>query len=114
MKSDVADAIERAIEKGVFISVYLDDFIGSHDDEATLITAYDDIRTTCVAAGFIPNPGKLTAPTLAITAFNCNLTKGTAAVSPDRVAKYINSPNRTAMSDAGFSNYCELVASENI
>src|ERR1700722_7356262 len=32
MKSEVADAIGRAIAKGVCISVYLDDFIGSHDD----------------------------------------------------------------------------------
>ncbi len=45
------DLIERAIANGVVITVYLDDFIGSHDDMATLTHAYNDIRETCVAAG---------------------------------------------------------------
>jgi hypothetical protein len=47
MKSEVAEAIERARAKGVCISVYLDDFIGSHDDQALLTAAYEDIRDTC-------------------------------------------------------------------
>ncbi|MDU0956797.1 MAG: reverse transcriptase domain-containing protein, partial [Bradyrhizobium sp.] len=46
MKSEVADAIDRAIAKGVCISVYLDDFIGSHNDLAVLTAAYEDIRDT--------------------------------------------------------------------
>jgi hypothetical protein len=61
MQSDVARAIERAIAPGVCISVYLDDFVGSHDDQAVLTRAYEDIRDTCVAAGLIPNPTKLVA-----------------------------------------------------
>jgi hypothetical protein len=113
MQSDVARAIERAIAKGVCISVYLDDFIGSHDDEATLTEAYTDIRDTSVAAGFIPNPGKLGAPSAAITAFNCDLTNGSAVVTAERIQKYTISPDRTPMSDAGFEQYVDLVASQN-
>jgi hypothetical protein len=47
---------------GVCISVYLDDFIEPHNDLAVLTAAYEDIRDTCVATGFIPNPGKLVPP----------------------------------------------------
>jgi hypothetical protein len=114
MKSGVADAIERAIANGVCISVYLDDFIGSHDDPDVLAQAYEDIRNTCVAAGFIPNPTKLVPPSAAITAFNCDLTQGNAAVTAARAAKYFASPDRTAMSDAGFIHYQMLVAAQNV
>jgi hypothetical protein len=44
MKSPVAQAIERAIANGVCISVYLDDFIGSHNGEEVLRAAYQDIH----------------------------------------------------------------------
>ena len=113
MKSDVSGAIERAIANGVVISVYLDDFIGSHDDIATLTHAYTDIREACVAAGLLPNPTKLVPPSVAITAFNCDLTHRSAIVRADRVAKYMASPKRTVLSDAAFEQYRDLVASEN-
>lgn len=113
MRSDVAVAIERAKTKGVTISVYLDDFIGSHNDRAVLTAAYEDIRQTCVDAGFIPNPHKLVPPSQAITAFNCNLTKGTANVTNQRFQEYLNSPNRTAQSDAGFLHYALRVEERN-
>jgi hypothetical protein len=113
MKSPVADAIERAIKNGVCISVYMDDFIGSHDDNGTLQGAYIDIRDSCVAAGLIPNPDKLAPPNAAITAFNVNLTNGSALVRPERIARYQASADRTPMSDAAFEQYQLLVASEN-
>jgi hypothetical protein len=113
MKSEVADAIERARAKGICISVYLDDFIGSHDNEALLTAAYEDIRDTCVAAGFIPNPGKLVSPQAAITAFNCDLTNGSAEVTAARVAIYFERPDRTPLSDVGFDEYRDLVRSQN-
>ncbi|WP_407117489.1 hypothetical protein [Bradyrhizobium sp. LMG 9283] len=93
------------------ISAYLADFIGSHNDEAVLTAAYEDIRDTCLAAGFIPNPGKLVSPQAAITAFNCDLTNGTASA---RVAKYFNRTDRTALSDSGFDEYRDLVRSQNV
>ncbi|WP_172803661.1 reverse transcriptase domain-containing protein [Bradyrhizobium embrapense] len=114
IKSEVAEAIDRATAKGVCISVYLDDFIGSHDDEAVLKEAYEDIRATCVAAGFIPNPSKLAPPQAAITAFNCDLTSGAAEVTTDRVAKYLARTDRTPLSDAGFDEYRDLVRSQNV
>ena len=57
-KSDVSDAINRALANGVVISVPLDDFIGSHDDIDVLTHAYNDIRETCVAAG-LAEPSQL-------------------------------------------------------
>jgi hypothetical protein len=114
MKSDVSAAIRRAIANGVVISVYLDDFIGSHDDMTTLTGAYADIREACVTAGLLPNPTKLVPPNVAITAFNCDLTHGSASVRADRVAKYMTSRNRTALSDASFEQYRDSVARENI
>ena len=65
--------------------MYLDDFVGSHNDKDVLEVAYNDIRETCAAAGLIPNPGKLTAPSEAITAFNCELKHGSAEVTDARV-----------------------------
>jgi hypothetical protein len=113
MKSEVADAIGRARANGVCISVYLDDFIGSHDDVAVLTAAYEDIRDTCVKAGFIPNPGKLVAPSAAITAFNCNLKNGSAEVTAKRVEEYFARTDRTALSDTGFDQYRNLVRAQN-
>jgi hypothetical protein len=114
LKSPVAAAIEGAIAKGVCVSVYMDDFVGSHNDVATLETAYADIRDACVAAGLVPNPAKLVAPTAAITAFNCDLTFGSANVSAERVAKYYAREDRTPASDASFTQYLNLVAAANI
>jgi hypothetical protein len=113
MKSEVADAVDRAKANGVCISLYLDDFIGSHNDQAVLTAAYEDIRDTCVAAGFIPNPAKLVAPQAAITAFNCDLTNGSAEVTAARVAKYLARSDRTALSDSGFDHYRNVVRSNN-
>ena len=112
MKSHVAHAIERAIGNNVCVSVYMDDFIGSHNDEGVLQTAYADIRDTSIAAGLIPNPSKLVSPTAAITAFNCDLTYGSAIVRAE-VDSATASPDRTPESDAGFEQYRLLVASAN-
>jgi hypothetical protein len=113
LKSPVADAIERAIANGVCISVYMDDFIGSHDDQVVLQAAYADISDACVVAGLTPNPAKLVPPASAIVAFNCNLKFGSATMTPERVAKYETRADRTASSDASFAQYRDLVASAN-
>jgi hypothetical protein len=113
MRSPVHDAIERARANGVCLSVYLDDIIGSHSELDILTAAYEKIRKACVDAGFIPNPAKLLPPSAAITAFNCDLTNGSAIVTPARINRYLASPTRTALSDAGFDQYKDLVASRN-
>jgi hypothetical protein len=113
MKSPVAEAIERAISNGVRISVYMDDFIGSHNDLALLEAAYADIRDASVTAGLIPNPTKLVPPTSAITAFNCDLTFGSASLTAERIAKHETREDRTPLSDASFTQYRDLVASAN-
>jgi hypothetical protein len=114
MKSQVMAAIERAISNGVCISVYMDDFIGSHNNVAVLEAAYTDIRNASLAAGFIPNPAKLVAPTAAITAFNCDLKFGSANLTAERIAKYDARDDRTPLSDASFTQYRDLVAAANI
>jgi hypothetical protein len=113
MKSPVAQAIERAIANGVCISVYLDDFLGSHNDAHVLEAAYADIRDTCTSSGLVPNPNKLVPPSAAITAFNCDLTHGSARVRNDRIARYYAAPTRTPESDAAFEQYRLLIASAN-
>lgn len=113
MKSDVTKAIERAIGNGVVVSVYFDDFVGSHIDEGVLRAAYVDICDACVSAKLAPNLGKLVPPNAAIKAFNCDLTHGSANVTVERVAQYMASASRSPASDAAFEQYKALVASAN-
>jgi hypothetical protein len=113
MKSDVTKAIERAIANGVTVSVYFDDFVGSHVDEDVLRAAYVDICDTCVSAKLAPNPNKLVPPSAAIKAFNCDLTHGSANVTAERIIKYMATAGRSPASDAAFEQYRALVASAN-
>ena len=114
MKSPVSQAIERAIKNGVFVSVYLDDFIGSHDDPIILEAAYNDIRETCATCGLIPNPKKLIPPSKAIEAFNCDLRFGSALLQQERIDSYLSKPDRTALGDASFEQYKQRVERANI
>jgi Reverse transcriptase (RNA-dependent DNA polymerase) len=112
MRSPVTEAIERARAKGVFVSVYLDDFIGSHDDEAVLGEAFEDIRQTCIGAELVPNATKLVAPTQEITAFNCDLVQGLTMVTPDRIARFYSTVH-TPRSQQSFEEYLARVESAN-
>jgi reverse transcriptase-like protein len=112
MQSPVAEAIERANAKGVFVSVYLDDFVGAHDDEELLTEIYEDIRSACVASNLLPNAGKLVPPNRAIVAFNCNLSKGSAQVTPERIAQFYQVP-RTPRALQSFGEYVERVRKAN-
>lgn len=111
--SPVTAAIERAIARGVTVSVYLDDIVGSHDDQALLMEVYEDIRQACIAGEFIPNAEKLTPPTDAIVAFNCDLMQGQTYVTDARVRKFYEDPDRSPASSQSFEEYRELVASAN-
>jgi hypothetical protein len=112
MQSPVVDAIERARDKGVLVSVYLDDFVGSHSEEGLLREVYEDIQAACVAAHLVPNAGKLVAPSNAIVAFNCHLTKGSAKVTDARVAEFY-AVEQTALAQQSFENYLERVERAN-
>jgi hypothetical protein len=112
MQSPVANAIERARDKGVLVSVYLDDFVGSHGDDALLRDVYGDIQAACVEANLAPNENKLVAPNKAIVAFNCNLTKGLAKVTDERIAKFF-SVGRSDIGRQSFEDYLERVERAN-
>ena len=112
MQSPVLDAMERARDNGVVVSVYLDDFIGSHPNKNLLGKAYENIRQACVEANLIPNPDKLVEPSRTIVAFNCELTKGMAKVTDARVARfYEEGPD--AFSQQAFEAYVTRVARAN-
>jgi hypothetical protein len=89
---------------GVNVSAYLDNFVGSHNDDAILDAAYVGIRDACVTSGFIPNHAKLVAPTAAISAFNCDLTHGLAEVRADRIARFL-AEGRGPASQAAFDQH---------
>jgi hypothetical protein len=97
---------------GVLVSVYLDDFIGSHRDDALLREVYEDIQTACIDANLVPNENKLVAPSKAIVAFNCNLIKGSAKVTDERVAEFF-SVGHTELARRSFENYLERVERAN-
>jgi hypothetical protein len=94
------------------VSVYLDDFIGSHRDDALLREVYEDIQTACIDANLVPNENKLVAPSKAIVAFNCNLIKGSAKVTDERVAEFF-SVGHTELARRSFENYLERVERAN-
>jgi hypothetical protein len=112
MQSPVAAAIERARDTGVFVSVYLDDFVGSHSDEALLREVYEDIQAACVEANLVPNERKLVPPSKAIVAFNCDLTKGQATVTNERIEKFF-AEDHSALAWASFDSYLERVERAN-
>ena len=113
MNSPVATAIADQQAKGVLISVYLDDIIGSAHDKILLTAAYDAINTACETANLTPNPAKLIEPKAKIVAFNCDLANGAAEVTDDRIAKfYAKYPS--IRSKESFEAYVARVASQNV
>lgn len=113
LHSPLNDAILRAIGRGVTTSVYLDDIVGSHADENLLREVYEDIQQACIAGEFIPNADKLTPPSSAINAFNCDLMHGQASVTDARVQKFYSDPTKSPTSMRSFEEYRERVAAEN-
>lgn len=110
--SAVASAIEEASARGVFVSVYFDDLIGSSCNVDELRVTYDGILAACVQANLVINPAKLVAPSDAIVAFNCNLTHGRAHVTAERIQKFIDE-GRGPFAAEAFLAYCERVEQRN-
>jgi Reverse transcriptase (RNA-dependent DNA polymerase) len=112
MRSPIANAIDEAIRQHVTISVYLDDFIGSHDDSEVLRNAYARILVACVNAHFGLNAQKLTPPTKAIVAFNCDMARGHVEVGEARVQRFFDAEHTPASREA-FEKYRIRVANQN-
>jgi hypothetical protein len=111
-RSSIAAAIEEALGRGVFVSVYFDDLIGSSNDVDELRATYDGILAACVQANLVTNPEKLVKPAAAIIAFNCNLTHGSATVTDERMEKFIGERRGPAAEEA-FIAYCRRVQRNN-
>lgn len=113
MHSPVVTAINDHRAKGVLVSVYLDDIIGSAQDKDLLKGAYDAINAACATANLTPNTAKLVEPNAKVVAFNCALTNGVAEVTGDRIAKfYAKFPS--VRSKISFEAYVARVASRNV
>jgi hypothetical protein len=113
MRSPVAAALERARNRGVLISVYFDDFVGSASDEAELWKTFEDILKSCAEANLTPSERKLEAPHPAILAFNCNLTHGETLVTQERTDLFY-SRMRTENAIKSFEEYRARVARKNL
>jgi hypothetical protein len=111
-RSAIASAIEHALERGVFVSVYFDDLIGSSTDEQELRVAYDGILAACVQANLVANPNKLIEPADAIIAFNCHLTHGKVEVTEERIQKFI-AENRDPVAQDSFLAYWVRIEQRN-
>ncbi|MBX3501638.1 MAG: hypothetical protein KF889_19530 [Alphaproteobacteria bacterium] len=115
MQSPVTPTIDRVMERGVTMSVYLDDIVGSHNEKSLLTEAFDEIRDACIRSEFTPNAAKLTPPSEAIVAFNCDLTQGKAFVTEARIKQfYEEDPDRSSLSIQSFRGYCSRVAEANV
>src|SRR5262249_32412682 len=111
-RSSVASAIGDAISRGVLMSVYFDDLVGSSSNLHALETTYDGIFAACVQANLTANQAKLIEPGQAIIAFNCNVRFGHASVTADRFRKFeAQDPSSEAIS--AFLAYCERVEQFN-
>ena len=104
-RSAVASSIEEAATRGVFVSVYFDDLIGSSNDANELRITYNGILEACQEANLVPNEAKLIEPANAIIAFNCHLTHGRAEVTEERIQKFIDEA-RGPQAETSFIDYC--------
>jgi hypothetical protein len=104
-RSAVASSIEEAGERGVFVSVYFDDLIGSSNDEGELRVTYAGLLAACEQANLVANEAKLIEPANAIVAFNCHLTHGQANVTDERIQRFIDEA-RGPNAETSFIDYC--------
>lgn len=110
--SAIASSIEEAADRGIVVSVYFDDLIGSSNDENELRITYQGILEACVQANLMANEAKLIEPAEAIIAFNCHLTHGQTNVTDERIEKFIEE-GRGANAETSFIDYCIRVQQFN-
>jgi hypothetical protein len=92
--------------------VYVDDISLSSDDEAALLAAYNATLEVIAADAFAVSAAKLRSPAQMINIFNCDLARGIARVTDDRVAEFLSS-NPSRESKAAFLTYCASVVAGN-
>lgn len=112
LQSPLAEMLQMAMSKGVFISLYFDDFIGSSLDRTALESVFDATLEACAKANFVSNVEKLVEPAERLIAFNCNLTHGVAEVTEARVARFFEVA-RSPVAELAFEQYRERIASKN-
>jgi hypothetical protein len=112
MKSPVADAIEEARNRGAFVSMYFDDFIGSALEIELLREVFARFLNACERAALPINGAKLVEPSPMATAFNCELREGYSAVEAERVARFYSEERSTASTDS-FESYRKRVSEKN-
>jgi hypothetical protein len=111
-RSPVFAAIEKALAQGVFVSVYVDDLVGSSSNKQLLESVYEDILKACKQANLSVNEQKIIAPADAIVAFNCNVAKGNATVTEERVQKFYSTGHSDKAINS-FETYRARVGSTN-
>ena len=112
MRSPVQRVITNAAVDGVYLSVYMDDLIGSSSDLPTLQRVYDDLLRACCEANLPVSAAKLAEPASQIIAFNCHLSQGFTEVTQERVRKFFETP-RSVHAEASFRRYRDWVSEAN-
>ncbi|MET4841919.1 reverse transcriptase domain-containing protein [Bradyrhizobium japonicum] len=113
LRSPITAAINNARDRGAFVSMYFDDFIGSASNLTLLREVYDRFLYACEQAALPINDAKVVEPGPSAIAFNCDLREGFSAVTDERVAKFYSQP-RSAASAESFESYRERVSSRNV
>lgn len=113
MRTNIANVLEGAAGRGVYVSVYLDDLIGSGPDQAAVQSVFDDLIVAAGTANLPISARKLVAPCTALQAFNCDLTTGKAEVTQDRRTLFYSVARSGESSDA-FERYCKTVRANNV
>ncbi len=95
-KSNLGHAFREVINKGIKLSVYVDDVILSGDDKAEIATALDLIEQVGRESGFPLNATKVQRVAAEVSAFNIEVGTGRMTVSDQRMREF-----ETAVLEAG-------------
>lgn len=89
-KSPIGTFLRKDIPSNVAMSVYVDDFIISSNDEVCLIKTFEKLVSTVEKTGLFINESKSHPPQLKSTAFNINITQYKSAIEQSRFIKFLN------------------------
>ena len=112
LQNSALGALLKSLSERFVVSVYVDDISVSGNDRDELAEVYENLRLAFLDSEFISNDEKARSPTSEIEIFNCNLRRGFASVTGERIGKF-NSVERSPESKTGFETYCEFVLEGN-